>query len=181
MIRFVASIVLLAPLCAPGADAPVPSEKLAKHLGPKVLEYLKRVEKIEAYKVGQLDEKKAGDADRVSGRVALGEAAALTKEQAGELLKALLADDTYFRSSSLGTTGAAVGYRLWTDRKECLEASCCLKKGNLRFTLKDAEGKVVFDRGVGGFRDDKASPMRALAAAVFPDDKDIAGVAPKKP
>jgi hypothetical protein len=181
MVRLAASVFLVALGGVPAADAPAPSEKLAKHLGPVVLDYLKRVERVEAFKVGNLDEKKAGDADRVSGRLALGEAAALTEEQAGELVKALLADDTYFRSTSLGTTAAAVGYRLWTDKKECLEASCCLKKGNLRFTLKDAEGKKVLDRGVGGFRDDKASPMRAIAAAVFPNDKDIAGVLPKKP
>jgi len=181
MIRFVASIFLIALGSVQAADAPAPSEKLAKQLGPKVLDYLKRVEKIEAFKVGDLDEKRAGDADRVSGRIIIGEAVALNKEQFNDLLKALNADDTHFRASSLGTTNAAVGYRLWTDREECLEASCCLKKGNLRFTLKDAEGKKVLDRGIGGFRDDKASPMRTIAAAIFPNDKDIVGAAPKKP
>lgn len=162
------------------ADSPTPSEKLAKHLGPAVVDVLKRVEKIEAFKVGDLDPKAVGDKDRVSGRLIAGLAVGLNKEQTAELLQSLLADDTYFRASSLGTTKAAVGYRIWTDRKECLEFSCCLNKGNLRLTLKDPSGNVTLDRGIGGFRDDKASKMRTIAAALFPDDKDIVGAVPAK-
>ena len=181
MVRFVASIFLITLGSLQAADAPAPSEKLAKHLGPKVLDYLKRVERIEAFKVRAIDDKQAGDADRVAGRLIVGDVVPVDKERAAELLAALFADDTYFRASSLGTSNAAVGYRLWTDKKECLEASCCLKKGHLQFTLKDAEGKKVLDRGIGGFRDDKGSPMRTIAAALFPNDKDIASALPKKP
>ena len=95
-------------------------------------------------------------------------------------MKTLLADDTYFKSSSLGTSKAAVGFRIWTDKKECLEASCCLSKGNLRMTLRDAFGKVTLDRGIGGFREDRTNPLRPLAATLFPNDQDIVRAVPKK-
>ena len=36
-----------------------------------------------------------------------------------------------------------------------------------------AFGKVMLDRGIGGFREDRTNPLRPLAAALFPNDQDI--------
>ena len=77
------------PPALPTADEPAASEKLAKHLGKKVVDGLNRAEKVEAFKVGDLDEKKVSDADRVSGRIIVGAAVALSRDRVKELVKTL--------------------------------------------------------------------------------------------
>jgi hypothetical protein len=66
-----------------GADAPAftedkdkaaaaPTEKLRKHLGPVVIDYLGRITKGEAYRVGDLDHTKFGETGWIAGRVVAG-------------------------------------------------------------------------------------------------------------
>jgi len=47
-----------------------PSEKLSKHIGAIAVEYLSRIEKVEAFRVGKLDGAKAGTEETVGGCLA---------------------------------------------------------------------------------------------------------------
>lgn len=173
--------------CASAADTPAPvadaapSERVAKKLGADVVAMLGRVERVEAFRVAKLAPEQAGAAETVGARTIEGEAKKVDKDFSSRLARALLADGTYFRSDSKGTS-AGVGYRLWTNKKECIEISCCVSKGNVWLVVKDADGKLVKgqSRPLGGFRDDRDSPMRALAAEAFPDDKDVQKYKPAK-
>lgn len=152
--------------------AAAPSEKLRKHLGPVVIEYLGRVNKCEAFRVGDLDHTKFGETGWIAGRVVVGTPTVVGKEATAKLVTALLSDDTYFREDSLGTN-TAVGYRFWTDDKGCVEISFCIVKGALNMTVKDAKGNAVVKRCKGGFRSDLTNPLRMISLELFPDDKQV--------
>jgi len=153
-------------------EPPAPSEKVRKFIGETTAEYLQRATKIEAFRVGPLDGTKAGSESTIGGREIKGEATAVDPATAARLIAALYSDDTYFREDSKGTT-TGIGHRIWTDKKECVEVSCCLAKGNVWIVVKDAEGKVIAKGDRRGFRDDPASPMRGIAADLFPNDKEV--------
>jgi len=157
----------------------MPSDRLRKHLGAITLDYLRHIDKVEAVRVGKLDLERVGAADAVGARMITSKFRPLEKAMADRLVKALVSDDTYFREDSKGTM-TGVAYRLWTDRKECVEVSCCLKKGNVWIVVKDSDGTVVDKGDRRGFRDDPDSPMRAIAAAVFPDDTEVQEATRKK-
>ena len=152
--------------------AAAPTEKLRKHLGPVVIDYLGRITKGEAYRVGELDHTKFGETGWIAGRVIVGKPTVVGKEATAKLAAALLSDDTYFREDSLGTK-TAVGYRFWTDDKGCVEVSFCIVKGALNMTVKDAKGDVVVKRAKGGFRSDLTNPLRMISQELFPDDKEV--------
>lgn len=149
-----------------------PTEKVAKHLGKAAIDFLQRAEKVEAFRVGDGDSTQPGAEGRIAYRKIVGEPVAVRKDTMARLVAALLSEDTYFRADSKGTK-TAVGYRIWTDKKECVEVSCCLVKGNICIVVKDVDGKVIVHGDRRGFRDDRASPMRFIAAELFPDDKDV--------
>lgn len=152
--------------------AAAPTEKLKKHLGPVVIDYLGRVTKGEAFRVGNLDHTKFGETGWIAGRVVAGKPVVVDEKTTARLVAALLSDDTYFREDSLGTK-TAVGYRFWTDDKGCVEVSFCLVKGALNMTVKDAKGDVVVKRAKGGLRGDLTNPLRMIAQELFPDDKEV--------
>ncbi|WP_439629359.1 SMP-30/gluconolactonase/LRE family protein [Gemmata sp.] len=175
MIRFtpaVCAFALGAVTLTLAAEPPAPSEKVRKFIGDKTAEYLQRATKVEAFRVGPVDATKVGKEDTAGGRVIKGEAIEVDPATAARLIAALCSDDTYFREDSKGTM-IGIGYRIWTDTKECVEVSCCVAKGNVWIVVKDAEGKVIAQGDRRGFRDDSASPMRVIAADVFPNDKDV--------
>ncbi len=178
MTRTLSAAAVLLAATAVAADKTEPSEKVRKYIGNQAVEYLLRVERVEAFRVGNLDADKAGRSETVGGRAVSGEPVVVDRATANKLVAALLADDTYFRGDSKGTK-TGVGYRIWTDKKECVEVSCCLTKGNVWIVVKDADGKVVAKGDRRGFRDDPASPMRAIAAEIFPNDGDVQKLRPK--
>jgi len=163
-----------APASAQDKDkaAAAPTEKLRKHLGPVVIDYLGRITKGEAYRVGDLDHTKFGEKGWIAGRVVAGKPVVVDEKTTARLVAALLSDDTYFREDSLGTK-TAVGYRFWTDDKGCVEISFCLVKGALNMTVKDAKGDVVVKRVKGGLRGDLTNPLRIISQELFPDDKEV--------
>lgn len=189
MLRLVTAAVALAAAAAvcSSADSPAapqpspppqPTEKVRKHLGEKAVDLLLRAESAEAVRVGKLDAAKAGADGTVAGREVAGKPVAVGKDALARLAAALLSEDTYFRADSKGTT-VGVGYRLRTGRGETVEVSCCLAKGNVWIVVKDADGKVVAQGDRRGFRDDRSSPMRIIAAELFPDDADVQKHKPK--
>ena len=155
-----------------------PNEKVSKHIGAMAVEYLSRIEKVEAFRVGKLDIAKAGTEETVGGREIVGKPIPVDKEVAARLVNALSAESTYFNQDSKGTS-TGVGYRLWTNKKECVELSCCLAKGNIWMVVKDANGKVLASGDKRGFRNEPDSPMRLIAAELFPEDKDVQANKPK--
>jgi hypothetical protein len=161
-------LVLLVPLLL-GADSP---DRLRKHLGDGVIDLLRHADRIEAFRVGALDPKLAGDANTVGGRVIVGQGVAVSAEQRDRLLAALLDERTYFSSDSKGTK-TGVGLRVWTPKKECVEVSFCVEKGNVWMVAKDAGGKIIAQGDRRGFRDDKANPLRLISAELFPNDADL--------
>jgi hypothetical protein len=171
---FLALLGLGVPAFAQHKDnaAVMPTEKLCKHLGPVVIEQLGRVNKGEAFRVGDLDHTKFGETGWIAGRVIAGKPVAVDEKTTSRLVAALLSDDTYFREDSLGTK-TAVGYRFWTDDKGCVEVSFCIVKGALNMTVKDAKGDVVVKRAKGGFRGDLTNPLRMISQELFPDDKEV--------
>jgi len=88
------------------------------------------------------------------------------------------ADATYFSSDSKGCD-VGVGFRFQTASGAVLNVRCCMSKGNVLAEVLDASGAFVTRRDLRGFRDDQAAPMRALAAALFPEDAEIQKRAPK--
>jgi len=163
------------------AKGAAPSDKVRQHLGKAAVDVLLRAEKAEAFLVGDIKMEKAGADGTVGGRLLLGKAIPMKNDVAVRLAQALLADDTYFRGDSKGTGKAAVGFRLWTSRKERFEFSCCLARGNVWIAVKDADGKVIAQGDRRGFRDDRASPLRTIAAELFPENEEVQMQRPKTP
>ena len=81
---FLALLGLVASAFAQDKDkAAAPSEKLRKHLGPVVIEYLGRVNKCEAFRVGDLDHTKFGETGWIAGGVVVGTPPCVGKDANG--------------------------------------------------------------------------------------------------
>jgi hypothetical protein len=81
MQRFVGLLFLAASASLAFAEdkdkaAAAPTEKLQKHLGPVVIDYLGRVTKDEAFRVGELDPTKFGETGWIAGRAVAGKPSA---------------------------------------------------------------------------------------------------------
>ncbi|HEX8915215.1 MAG TPA: hypothetical protein VF796_22880 [Humisphaera sp.] len=188
-VRILVAVALVSPVaaCAAAAEAPPatrpttgPSDRLVKHLGRETVDVLSRADRGEAFRVGTVDPEKAGTDATVGGRLLPADAkpVPLPKEAFERLRTALLSDDAYFRADSKGTK-TGVGYRLRTPAGETVEVSYCVAKGNVWVVTKDASGKVLAKGDRRGFRDDKASPLRTIAAELFPADADVQAYRPK--
>lgn len=170
-----ALLTCLAGSVVSAADPPV-SEKVLKHLGKPAAETILRIETAQVFRAGKVTEVFQ---DAVGLRVVTDKGKPLTPEQVTRLTSVLLADETYFRNDSKGTT-AAVAFRARAKDGANVEVSGCLAKGNVQIVVTDATGQVLKKGDVRGFRDDKASPFRALAAELFPDDPDVQKYKPTK-
>ena len=103
------------------------------------------------------------------------------QEALSQRIAALLADDTYLKSDSKGTTkNAGIGFRGKTKDGSIVEVSYCLVKGNVFLRVVDSTGKVLKYGDCRGFRDDKQAPLRSLAAEAFPDDAEVQKHKPKQ-
>ncbi len=162
------------------ADPPVPSAKTVQHVGgEKVVALIRGIESVEAFRVGPVEKGEAAEPDKaVAGRTVSGKPVAMPKEFAAKLTAALLAEETYFKSDSKGTS-TGVAFRGKVKDGGTVEVSFCVSKGNVFLRVLDPSGKVLKSGDCRGFRDDKQAPLRALAAEAFPDDADVQKFKPK--
>lgn len=174
---FLAALGLSAAL-AWAADPPAVSDKTKQHIGgDKVVKLIQAIDKVEAFRVGSVDNTKNA-VETVGSRVIMGKGKEMPKEFAPKVIAALLAEDTYFKADSKGTA-TGVAFRAMTPDGGVVEVSFCVSKGNLFLLVKDASGKVLKSGDCRGFRDDPRAPMRLLAAEAFPDDPTVQKYKPK--
>jgi hypothetical protein len=163
------------------ADPKDPSDKVKEVLSAEGIKILKGVTKVEVFRVDSSREAQKGEK-----KIGTYPISATGKTQgkafAGELVKVLFADDTYYgREAKCFEPGLA--YRLWKG-KASVEVIICFKCTNLRVTAKDAKGKVLNESdetppgGFGGTASEAA--LIKLAKKAFPRDKDIQALKPQK-
>jgi len=186
--KFLSVCVRCAGVLTASYSAPPEPSADAKRIigGDKVVALIREIESVEAFRVGSVEDFKKGETagadEAVAGRVivAKGVGVAMPKEFAPKLIAALLADDTYLKSDSKGTTkNAGIGFRGKTKDGSIVEVSYCLVKGNVFLRVVDSTGKVLKYGDCRGFRDDKQAPLRSLAAEAFPDDAEVQKHKPK--
>ncbi|GDY20987.1 hypothetical protein LBMAG56_23330 [Verrucomicrobiota bacterium] len=172
--------LLLCLLCAEsGARAEngfAPSEKVRALLGKDITGALAAATSVEVFRLGKAAAG-APPAPFVE-RFIVAQAPAPPADLLARALAVFSADATYFSSDSKGCD-VGVGFRFRTASGSVLNVRCCMNKGNVLAEVLDAFGAVVTKRDLRGFRDDRAAPMRALAAALFPEDAEIQRRAPK--
>ncbi len=179
--RLLLAVALL--LCCLGAASVAlagnnfaPSEKVRALLGKDIAGALASATSVEVFRLGK--EAAGSPPAPFVERFIVAKAPAPPADLLARALAVFNADATYFSSDSKGCD-VGVGFRFRTASGAVLNVRCCMSKGNVLAEVLDASGAVVTKRDLRGFRDDKAAPLRALAAALFPEDAEIQKRAPK--
>ena len=153
-----------------------PSEKVRALLGKDIAGALASATSVEVFRLGK--EAAGSPPAPFVERFIVAKALAPPADLLARTLAVFNADATYFSSDSKGCD-VGIGFRFRTASGAVLNVRCCMQKGNVLAEVLDASGAVVIRRDLRGFRDDQAAPMRALAAALFPEDAEIQKRAPK--
>ncbi len=168
--------VLFLTVIARAGNTFAPSEKVRALLGKDIAEALASAKSVEVFRLGK--EPAGSPPAPFVERFITGKAPAPPADLLARTLTVFSTDATYFSSDSKGCD-VGVGFRFTATAGNVLNVRCCMTKGNVLAEVLGASGAVVTKRDLRGFREDKAAPIRILAAALFPDDAEIQKRAPK--